>query len=98
MADDNKLPEDTASQIQALQEKLLAAQEALSKETVTASAGDGAVKISLTGDQRCTAVEIDPSVMDDATALQDLLLEALNKALKESRQLAAEYLSPYSQG
>jgi DNA-binding protein YbaB len=46
-------------QLQKLQEQIQETQAKLAEETVTATAGGGAVKITVTGDQRCRAVEID---------------------------------------
>lgn len=94
------LPKDMMQQLQQMQEQLVQAQEELKTETVTASAGGEAVKITLTGDQRCTAVEIDADMLKDADAemLQDLVMTALNTALEDSRNLAAERLGPLSQG
>jgi DNA-binding YbaB/EbfC family protein len=87
-------------QLQALQQQLQIAQEQLAEETVTASAGGGVVKITVTGDQRCTAVEIDPALLEDADAemLQDLFLAAFNSALDQSRQLAVDRLGPLASG
>ncbi len=67
-------------QLQQVQEQLLVAQQQLADETVTSTAGGGAIKITLTGDQRCTAVEIDAGLLEDADVemLQDLILTALN--------------------
>ncbi len=87
-------------QLQKLQQQLAEAQERLAEETVTASAGGGAVKVTMTGDQRCRAVEIAPDLLADADAemLQDLVLSAVNLALDQSRELAAERLSPLTGG
>jgi DNA-binding YbaB/EbfC family protein len=87
-------------QLQKLQEQLQQTQEQLAQETVTATAGGGAVKITLTGDQRCTAVEIDPQLIQDGDVemIQDLMLAAINAALDRSRELAAERLGPLAGG
>ena len=87
-------------QLQALQEQLQVTQAQLAEETVTASAGGGVVKVTVTGDQVCTAVEINPELLEDADAemLQDLMLAAFNSALDQSRQLAAERLGPLAGG
>lgn len=87
-------------QIRKMQEQLAAAQEALASETVTASVGGGAVKVTMTGDQHCKAVEIDPELLKDADAemLQDLILSAVNMALDQSRQLASDRLGPLAGG
>ena len=69
-------------QIQRLQQQMLEAQEKLAQETVTATSGGGAVKIVMTGDQKCQTVEIDAALLQDADAemLQDLVLTAINSA------------------
>lgn len=83
-------------QLQQLQQQILAAQQSLADETVEASAGGGVVKVTVTGDQRCAAVEIAPEVLEDADAemVQDLLLTAFHSALEKSRELAEERLGP----
>lgn len=87
-------------QLQKLQEQLEIAQAKLAEEVVTASSGGGAVTVSITGDQRCQAVIIDPDLLKDGDVemLQDLLLTAFNNALEQSRQLAAERLGPLAGG
>ncbi|MGE5073312.1 MAG: YbaB/EbfC family nucleoid-associated protein [Anaerolineae bacterium] len=87
-------------QIQRLQEQLAQAQAQLAEETVTATVGGGAVKVTMTGDQKCKSVEISPDLLTDADPemLQDLVLSAVNMALDQSRQLASERLGPLTGG
>lgn len=87
-------------QIQKLQQQIEETQSQLAEETVTATVGGGAVKIVVTGDQRCQSVEIDPSLLEesDVEMLQDLLLTAFNSGLDQSRELAAEQLGPLAGG
>src|SRR5512140_21001 len=87
-------------QFQKLQEQLQAAQDKLADETVEYSAGGGAIKIVVTGDQRCRSIIIDPELLKDADAemLQDLILAALNGALDASRNLAMDRLGPLAGG
>lgn len=87
-------------QLQKLQEQLMQAQDQLAEETVEYSAGGGAVKVTVTGDQRCKGIEIDPGLLEDGDVeiLQDLVLAAFNGALEASRELAAERLGPLSSG
>ena len=87
-------------QLQKLQEELQVAQAQLAEEVVSASAGGGAVTVSLTGDQRCQSVVIDPGLLEDGDVdmLQDLLYTAFNSALEQSRQLAADRLGPLTGG
>jgi hypothetical protein len=87
-------------QLRKLQEQMEAVQAQLALETVTASVGGGALKITMTGDQKCTAVEIDPELLKDADAemLQDLLLSAVNMALDQSRKLQSDRMGPLAGG
>lgn len=93
-------PMGMMGQLQKLQEQLQVAQEQLAEETVTASAGGGAVSITVTGDQKCHSVVIDAALLEegDVEMLQDLLLTAFNNALEKSRELAAERLGPLAGG
>ena len=70
-------------QIQRLQQQLAEAQARLAEEVVTASVGGGAIKISMTGDQKCKSVEISADLLTNADTemLQDLVLSAVNMAL-----------------
>ena len=87
-------------QLQQIQQQVLEAQNQLAEETVTGTAGGGVVKVTVTGDQRCTAVEIAPEVLEDGDAeiLQDMILAAFNTALDGSRQMAEERLGPLTSG
>ncbi len=87
-------------QFQRLQQQLAETQAKLAEETVTATAGGGAVKVTMTGDQKCKAIEISPELLKEADAemLQDLILAAVNLALDQSRQLAADRLGPLAGG
>jgi DNA-binding YbaB/EbfC family protein len=88
------------SQLKKLQEQMAVAQDQLAVETVTASVGGGVVKVTMTGDQHCKSVTIDPELLKDADAemLQDLVLSAVNAALDQSRDMASEKLGPLSGG
>ena len=87
-------------QLRQMQKDLLKAQKELAKETVSGEAGNGAVRVTITGDQRVTELEIDPELLanSDAAKISKLALEASNKALEDSRNLAQERLGPLSSG
>lgn len=87
-------------QLRKMQEQLADAQQKLAEETVVATVGGGAVKITMTGDQHCTKVEIDPEMIKtiDADMLQDILLSGINRALNQSKELAASRLGPLTGG
>ena len=88
------------NQLKRLQEQMEAAQAQLAEETVTASVGGGAVKVTMTGDQHCKTVEIDSELLKDADAemLQDLILSAVNMGLDQSRKLQEERMGPLAGG
>ncbi len=93
-------PMGMMGQLQKLQEQLEMTQAKLAEETVTGTSGGGAVKVIVTGDQRCKGVTIDPELLKDADVemLQDLILAAFNNGLEASRALAAERLGPLAGG
>jgi len=88
------------SQLRKMQEQLAQTQAKLAEETVSGTSGGGAVKITVTGDQRCTAVAIDPEFLKDADAemLQDMILTAFNQAIDNSKALASDRLGPLAGG
>lgn len=83
-----------------MQNRLMKMQEELASETVEATAGGGVVKAVATGAQKLVSVEIDPSVVDpeDVEMLQDLVVVAVNEALANAQQLAAQRLSGLTGG
>lgn len=90
------LPKGMLEQLQSLQQQLVSAQMELKGETVTGTAGGGAVQVIVTGDQKCTEVQISPELLkeDDPSLLQDFLVAAINDALEASRDLMEERLHP----
>jgi len=93
-------PTGMMQQIQQIQEQVLEAQQQLMEETITVSAGGGAVEVTITGDQRCRDIKIAPEVLEDADVdmLQDLLITAFNSALEQSREMAEKRLGPLTSG
>src|ERR1044071_7600421 len=87
-------------QLQRMQKQMEEAQAKLADEMVTATAGGGAIKVTMTGDQKCSSVEISPDFLKDMDAdmLQDLVLSAVNMALDQSRALAEQRLGPLAGG
>jgi DNA-binding YbaB/EbfC family protein len=78
-------------QVQKMQADMMKAQEALANETVEASAGGGMVTVTITGDLQVKDVTIDPEAIDpeDAELLQDMVLAAVNEAIRQAQELAA---------
>jgi len=88
------------AQLQKMQKQLAEAQAKLAEETVTSTVGGGALNVTMTGDQHCRSVEINPELLKEADAemLQDLVLSAVNMALDQSRELAEQRLGPLAGG
>jgi nucleoid-associated protein EbfC len=65
------------------------AQEALKSERVEASAGGGMVKVVMSGDLHLESIAIDPGAVDpeDVEMLQDMVVAALNEALRSAQEL-----------
>jgi DNA-binding YbaB/EbfC family protein len=87
-------------QLKKLQEQMEQTQAQLAEETVTATVGGGAVKVTMTGDQHCRGIVIDPELLKDADAemLQDMILSCVNLALDQSRKLAEDRMGPLAGG
>ncbi len=88
------------AQVQEMQQQMAQAQEELARETVTASAGGGAVKATMTGGLELRSIEIDPDVVDpdDVEMLQDMVLAAVNEAINSSQELANKKLGGITGG
>ncbi len=80
------------AQVQKMQHDMEAAQEALKHETVEGSAGGGVVTVQISGALEIKSVRIAPEAADpeDVEMLGDLVLAAVNDALRAAQELAAE--------
>ena len=87
-------------QVQRMQQDMAAAQEALKDESVEASAGGGMVSAVVTGDLVVKEIRIDPQAIDpeDPEMLSDLVLAAVNEALRSAQELAANKLGDVTGG
>jgi DNA-binding YbaB/EbfC family protein len=87
-------------QAQKLQQDMMAAQDSLKDEVVSASAGGGMVTVEVTGDLHVKSITIDPQAVDpdDVELLQDMVLAAVNEALRAAQELAASKLGGLAGG
>jgi hypothetical protein len=85
-------------QAQQLQAKMEKAQQELEKETLEVSSGGGAVTVVITGHQQIKSVKIAPEAADDVEMLQDLVLTAMNEAVKKSQEMAASRINALTTG
>ena len=87
-------------QAQKMQQDMIAAQESLKDEVVEASAGGGMVTVEVTGDMEVKSIKIKPDAVDpeDVELLQDMVLAAVNEALRAAQELAASKLGGLAGG
>ena len=71
-------------------------QKELAKTIVEVEAGDGAVTVQISGEQKLKKISIDPDQvdLDDIHELETWIEEAVKQAITESQQLAAEKMKP----
>ena len=81
-------------QVEQMQAEMAKAQEELAKETVEASAGGGMVTVKATGALEITEIKIDPQAIDpdDPELLADMVLAAVNEAIRSAQGLAQSKL------
>jgi DNA-binding YbaB/EbfC family protein len=90
--DFNKMME----QVQQMQTQVQQAQEELKNETVQATAGGGMVRVTATGSGEIKEVSIDPKAIDpdDPEMLADMIVAAVNEALRASQSMMESKLGP----
>ncbi|MDQ3706849.1 MAG: YbaB/EbfC family nucleoid-associated protein [Chloroflexota bacterium] len=93
-------PNKLAKQMQQMQNKMMKVQEELANDTVTATAGGGAVTVEMNGHHEVRSVRIDPAAMDpdDVEMLQDMVLTAFNEALQKALDLQQKKMSAITGG
>ncbi|MGD9933505.1 MAG: YbaB/EbfC family nucleoid-associated protein [Dehalococcoidia bacterium] len=89
-----------ANPLAAAQEMFAKAQEELAATTVEGSAGGGAVRVTMTGDQKIAGIAIQPEVVDpdDVEMLQDLIMAAIGDAAERAGELQAQSLGAITGG
>ena len=90
--DFNKMME----QVQQMQAQMQQAQEELKNETVQATSGGGMVTVTATGGGEIKEIKIDPKAIDpdDPEMLEDMVLAAVNEALRSANGLIQSKLGP----
>jgi nucleoid-associated protein EbfC len=87
-------------QVGEMQQQMQQAQEELAKETVEASAGGGMVTVTANGAGEIQQVKIDPKAIDpgDPEMLEDMILAAVNEAVRSAHSLAESKLGGLAGG
>jgi nucleoid-associated protein EbfC len=87
-------------QLQQMQARMAKIQEELGEKTVTGTAGGGMVEVVANGHQKVLSVTVKPEVVDpaDVEMLQDLIVAAVNDALRASREVAEQKMAAVTGG
>lgn len=91
---------DIMKQVQQMQEKMGKLQDELATKTLTGSSGAGMVTVTCNGKQELLSVSIDKTLLDesDSSMLEDLVLTAVNDALRQSRELMGQEMRSLTGG
>lgn len=76
--------------------KMKKLQKELTKEVIEVEAGDGAVVVTINGEQKIKKIKIDPEQVDleDIEELENWVEDAVKEAINKSQQVAAEKMKP----
>ena len=87
-------------QAQKMQRQMEENQKALEEKEYTAAAGGGAVEVTVSGKKELTKVKIDPEAVDpdDVEMLEDMIMAAVNKALRQQEEDSAAMMSKLTGG
>ncbi len=83
-------------QAQKMQADMQKTQEELGNKIIEASSGGGAVTVTATGKKKIKSIKINPDALDDAEMLQDLVLTAVNEALRQADELTANEMKKFN--
>ena len=87
-------------QAQKMQKQMEESQKELQEKTYTAAAGGGAVEVTISGKKEITAVKLSEEVVDpdDIEMLQDLIIAAVNEAIRKAEADSAAVMSKLTGG
>ena len=87
-------------QAQRMQRQMEENQKELEAAEFTAAAGGGAVEVTVTGKKEVTKVKLDPEAVDpdDVEMLQDLIVAAVNEAMKQADEASQELMGRMTGG
>ena len=82
-------------QVQKIQKRVVELQEELAERTISASAGGGMVTAVVNGRQELVSLKIEPEVLnpEDKEMLEDLIVAAVNEALRRSQEMVQEEIA-----
>ena len=87
-------------QLQAMQAEMEQKQAELEEKEITTTAGGGAIEVTVNGKKELTKLTIDKDVVDpdDVEMLQDLVIAAVNEALRQMNELEENEMNSITGG
>lgn len=85
-------------QAQKMQEQMAKAQEEMARLEVTGEAAGGMVKVEMSGAYAVRRIHIDPSLLDDAELLEDVVAAAVNDAVNRVNESKEEKMGGLTSG
>ena len=87
-------------QVQKMQKDMEKIQEEVEKKEIEVSAGGGAINVKVNGKKELIDIQIKPEVVDpdDVEMLQDLIVAAVNEALRKAEEMAAKEMGKVTGG
>jgi DNA-binding YbaB/EbfC family protein len=87
-------------QAQKMQKQMEESTKALEEKEITASAGGGAVEITMSGKKEITKVKLSEEVVDpdDIEMLEDLIMAATNEAIRQIEELSSQSMAKITGG
>lgn len=96
----NKKVSNVVKQAQLMQERMEAVQAEVEQKTVEATAGGGVITVVANGKKEIQSIKIKPEVVDpdDVETLEDLIMVAVNDAIKKADDMMADGMSEITGG
>ena len=87
-------------QAQKMQKQMEEAQAELQNSEYTATAGGGAVEVTISGTKEITKIKLDPEAVDpdDVEMLEDMIMAAVNEAIRHIEEASAQKMSAITGG
>ncbi len=87
-------------QAQKMQKQMEEAQAELQNSEYTATAGGGAVEVTISGTKEITKIKLDPEAVDpdDVEMLEDMIMAAVNEAIRHVEEASAQKMSAITGG
>ena len=87
-------------QLQAMQAEMEKTQAELAEKEITTTAGGGAIEVTINGNKEITKLVIDKDVVDpdDVEMLQDLVMAAVNEAIRQIEDLSESEMNKITGG